>query len=248
MSIPPFLEKTYEIFSDPAHEGVCGWGANNDSVVIHDIDVFAEKVLPKYFKHCKYSSFTRQLHKYDFHKTTNDPLLGEFKHQYFVKDQPEMMVFIQRKQYVNKKYVSGAESLPAGHLGSCFVQSSNPHCQQQENLESIDYNEIESSVERGMLFEDDEALSVLEKRQAHMITESADMKAMIQQTVQENNQMMQTMDMILNSAIFKADLNHEEQPQATERERSTGSPTFNNIRDKVFQPMKRFMKTFKKKN
>jgi len=152
MSIPPFLQKTFEIFSDPAHEGVCGWGVNNDSVVIHNIDVFAEKVLPKYFKHSKYSSFTRQLHKYDFHKTTNDPLLGEFKHQYFVKDQPEMMVFIQRKPYVNKKYVSGEAEISSGRQHN-YTQNTNHHCPQQESLENVDYDEMESSVERGYVAE-----------------------------------------------------------------------------------------------
>ena len=86
MSVPPFLQKTYEIVSEPAFEDVCGWGENNDSIFIKDvsrivwwvlseltdcvvpclwfqIDAFAKTVLPKYFKHSNYSSFTRQLHK-----------------------------------------------------------------------------------------------------------------------------------------------------------------------------------------
>ena len=37
MSIAPFLQKTYEIFSNPLHAKSCGWGDDNDSIVIHNV-------------------------------------------------------------------------------------------------------------------------------------------------------------------------------------------------------------------
>ena len=77
-----------------------------------------------------------------------------------------------------------------------------------------------------MLSEDNEALSVLEKRQADMMTESDEMKAMIQQTVQENNQMMHTMDMIMNSAIFKSDMSQKGQPTQPQKSDNTVSGLF----------------------
>lgn len=57
-----------------------------------------------------------------------------------------------------------------------------------------------------MLARDEEKLSVLEKRQAHLITENEEMRNLIHETVQQNNHMIHTMDMILNSAMCNVDL------------------------------------------
>lgn len=258
MSIAPFLQKTYDIFSNPLHSQVCGWGDNNDSIVIHNMEEFAEKVLPKYFKHSKYSSFTRQLHKYDFHKTTNNPAIGEFKHPYFLKDQPDLMVFIQRKLYVNKKYVQGFTSLE----GSDDYASSDSN---KMDIDHVDFSscqplkffdphfiddEIDSAVEREMISADDEVLSVLEKRQAQMMTESTEIRDLVEETMQQNNQMMHTMDMILNSAVFKATFANKASPpeEVVMNDHKDDGTGVSRMKNKVFQPMKRLMKTFKKKS
>lgn len=246
MSIAPFLQKTYEIFSNPLHAKSCGWGDENDSIVIHNIEEFSETVLPKYFKHSKYSSFTRQLHKYDFHKTTNIPTIGEFKHPYFLKDQPDLMVFIQRKLYVNKKYIQ----FPSSTSEKMDVDPVPFTHQSAEYVDSYHVEEMDSAVEREMISADDETLSVLEKRQAQMISECVEMRDLVEETMQENNQMMHTMDMILNSAVFKENF---AQSKASHTEEDIGpdykseGPSVFHMKDKLFQPMKRFMKSFKKK-
>jgi hypothetical protein len=40
---------------------------------------------------------SRCLAQYDFHKTVQDPSHGEFRHQYFQKDHPELLIYIKRK-------------------------------------------------------------------------------------------------------------------------------------------------------
>ena len=56
-----------------------------------------------------YFSFMNQLFQilfkqYDFHKTIQDPTNGEFQHQYFVKNRPDLLVHIKRKAH-NKSIV-----------------------------------------------------------------------------------------------------------------------------------------------
>lgn len=37
--------------------------------------------------------------QYDFHKTVQDPTNGEFQHQYFIKNRPDLLVHIKRKAH-----------------------------------------------------------------------------------------------------------------------------------------------------
>ena len=83
---PPFLTKTLEILETPSLSDFISWGAGNDSVVVKNIDAFSTEVLPRYFKHSKFSSFVRQLHIYGFRKIHDDGHgCHEFRHQYFVR-------------------------------------------------------------------------------------------------------------------------------------------------------------------
>ena len=70
-----------------------------------------------------------------------------------------------------------------------------------------------------MIDSDEEKLTALEKRHADLIAESDNMKTMIQDTIHKNNQMIHTMDMILNSAMFNVDLAQKGLPL------NTGQPT-----------------------
>ena len=97
MTIPGFLSKTYDIFTNKEFENICGWGARGETIIIKKIEEFSKSVLPRYFKHSNFQSFVRQLNMYDFHKTVQDPSHGEFSHEFFRKDRPDLLHNIKRK-------------------------------------------------------------------------------------------------------------------------------------------------------
>jgi len=73
------------------------WAADGHGFIVKNIQHFEKTVLPKFFKHNKFSSFIRQLNMYDFHKIRHKGDQKEFKHIFFCKDQPELLCQIKRK-------------------------------------------------------------------------------------------------------------------------------------------------------
>jgi hypothetical protein len=61
------------------------------------------------------------------------------------------------------------------------------------------FDEIESSVERGIIAFDSERISVLEKRQRHLMEENAQTKSDIHETLRQNENIAQTIDCILTT-------------------------------------------------
>ena len=108
-----FLRKTWEILNTPGHAPLISWNDAGDSIVIHQVTKFSDKVLPQYFKHSNYASFVRQLNMYGFHKTSPDPSCREFKHEYFQRDHPELLSHIKRKVSIKGSRGAGA-STPSG--------------------------------------------------------------------------------------------------------------------------------------
>ncbi|CEP16540.1 hypothetical protein [Parasitella parasitica] len=63
-----FITKLYAMVDDNETKDLITWtGAGDQFTVFNNVD-FSRLVLPRYFKHCNWSSFVRQLNMYDFHK------------------------------------------------------------------------------------------------------------------------------------------------------------------------------------
>ena len=99
---PSFLLKLYQILENEEYKDIIQWGENGKFFVVKNIHDFTEKILPKYYKHNNYSSFIRQLNMYDFHKKKSGQNEHIFHHQYFIKDQKDLMKSIKRKSKKEK--------------------------------------------------------------------------------------------------------------------------------------------------
>jgi heat shock transcription factor len=58
---PPFISSLFSMVSDPRTDALVSWSADGSSFLIHNIPAFASEILPRFFKHDHFSSFTRQL-------------------------------------------------------------------------------------------------------------------------------------------------------------------------------------------
>jgi osomolarity two-component system response regulator SKN7 len=56
------------ILEDESNKDTIVWGPENDTFIVKEIMNFSTLVLPLHFKHNKFSSFVRQLNKYNFHR------------------------------------------------------------------------------------------------------------------------------------------------------------------------------------
>lgn len=81
------------------------WSDAGDSIIISDINMFSEKVLPAYFNHNNYSSFIRQLNMYGFRKENKERKTKqeEYKNENFKRGHPELLQRIVRKKKVEEE-------------------------------------------------------------------------------------------------------------------------------------------------
>lgn len=84
----PFVWKLYEMLEDVeanGREDIVSWIDQGSGFKVHNMEKFVDEVIPKYFRQSKYKSFQRQLYFYDFHRVSNGPHAGAYKHPKFLK-------------------------------------------------------------------------------------------------------------------------------------------------------------------
>ncbi|KAI8087943.1 HSF-type DNA-binding-domain-containing protein [Gilbertella persicaria] len=150
---------------DESTKDLITWTGNGDQFTVFNNTEFSRVVLPRYFKHCNWSSFVRQLNMYDFHKitdnneanATNDEEISEvdnqaqrwdFKHPWFNKSNIDSLHKIRRKPPRNRlipqiRYSKAMEMLPNGSSDPEQDTASSP----EEAHFSLSY--IEDSPPRG---------------------------------------------------------------------------------------------------
>ena len=78
-----------ELLSDEANEAIVSWLPHGNAFHIHKKSRLADEVLPKYFKATKFTSFTRKLNRWGFHRVPRGHESGSYYHPFFRRDEPE---------------------------------------------------------------------------------------------------------------------------------------------------------------
>ncbi|KAG8861422.1 hypothetical protein FRB96_002871 [Tulasnella sp. 330] len=104
-----FVQKLYQILEDPQFRAYIHWNEDGTQVVIPDQEAFSKEVLPKKFKTTQFASFIRQMNNYNWSKInktnrtsrsqkgTAETQIWVFRHDHFLRDRPDLHVFIRRK-------------------------------------------------------------------------------------------------------------------------------------------------------
>ncbi|CAD8053117.1 unnamed protein product [Paramecium primaurelia] len=95
-----FLKLLYQILENQEYENTIRWNDLGDKFIILDKATFIQKILPKYYRHQKYSSFLRQLNLYGFQRTCTERNNSCYYNTQFTKYNPNLqMKKKQRKQH-----------------------------------------------------------------------------------------------------------------------------------------------------
>ncbi|EPQ25957.1 uncharacterized protein PFL1_06413 [Pseudozyma flocculosa PF-1] len=109
---PAFLNKLRSMVDDPNTDELIRWSPDGASFFVPNHVRFGDEVLPRFFKHNRFSSFVRQLNMYGFHKVPHlqqgalkhdsptESELWEFSNPNFHRDHPEWLARVQRKKGV----------------------------------------------------------------------------------------------------------------------------------------------------
>lgn len=101
-----FLIKTYNML-ETCDESLAAWTEDGEMFIVKDPDEFAARVIPQYFEHSNFSSFTRQLNFYGFKKIQivpirlepsdrNKPKQVKFHNPHFKKGRKDLLSNIVR--------------------------------------------------------------------------------------------------------------------------------------------------------
>lgn len=127
--VAPFLKNLRKML-DHESDDILRWTMNGRAFEIHDMGRMMDYVLPKYFKHRKYTSFQRQLNYFNFKKwTKSKAAVCTFSNDFFLRDKPELAWRITRK-----KSMSSSAAKNARKKSLCSIESSSPGLQRAQGL------------------------------------------------------------------------------------------------------------------
>jgi hypothetical protein len=99
----PFPEKLHEMLTleslpeiDPSV--VVSWLPHGRAFIVRKPKLFTSKIMPKYFRQTKLTSFQRQLNLYGFRRITQGPDSGAYYHELFLQGRPQLCMRMVRQK------------------------------------------------------------------------------------------------------------------------------------------------------
>lgn len=102
--LAPFLTKTYDLIEGSGANHIVSWNDEGSGFIVWSPVEFSQFLLPRYFKHCNFSSFIRQLNTYGFKKSASNR--WEFQHDKFRKGERHLLGEITRRKCLPSVYPS----------------------------------------------------------------------------------------------------------------------------------------------
>merc|ERR1711862_78312 len=95
-----FPKRIYNILKQESSEGtseIISWLPCGRGFIIYDKKKFEKIFLMKHFQQTTFRSFLRQLNIYGFKRVEFGRFQGGYEHDFFVRDQPQLISQIKRK-------------------------------------------------------------------------------------------------------------------------------------------------------
>lgn len=141
-----FAQKMHSLLDMPDYSSIISWNDAGTAVIVHDVDAFISTVMPAYFQHAQFGSFTRRMRRWGFrvanHRSAT-PTSSEqgqstamqFSCEHFLRDQPDSCLMMKDERQSKKKFqflnrhvriASGVESNQGSSAGGIGHYPSTP--------------------------------------------------------------------------------------------------------------------------
>jgi len=110
-----FPIRLHDIVSDEATDDIIKWLPRVNAFMIVDKGRFANEILPRSFpQSCQFTSFTRKLGRWRFHRVARGPLIGAYHHDLFVQGDREKCYLMTCKGVSPSQptFAAGSASVP----------------------------------------------------------------------------------------------------------------------------------------
>jgi hypothetical protein len=95
----PFPEKLHRMLEEVEKDGdedIVSFFSHGRAFGVHDAERFVSKIMPRFFKQSRLSSFQRQLNLYGFVRISSGPDAGGYYHELFLKKRPALCIHMRR--------------------------------------------------------------------------------------------------------------------------------------------------------
>lgn len=96
--VPAFLISLYDMLQNSSQD-IISWSQKGKAFEIRNASRLTSELLPKYYRHNKFSSFQRQLNMYGFRKWPKaQAQTRTYSHDFFIRGHQDRLIFIKRGQ------------------------------------------------------------------------------------------------------------------------------------------------------